>query len=123
LNLESAVWETLVADTDGAYDPDWSPDGQDIAYVQRTGEGNDVWIAPVDGSEPYQLTEFGAVAEPVWSPDGSQIAFIRLVGTEFEIWVADVERGGDGHLQVKDPEKLISAENIDAQSGLSWINP
>lgn len=123
LNLESAVWETLVADTDGAYDPVWSPDGQDIAYVQRVGEGNDIWIAPVDGGEPYQLTDFGAIAEPAWSPDGSQIAYIQLVGTEFEIWVADVERGENGQLQVKDPEKLVSAENIDAQSGLSWINP
>ena len=120
LDLQGGFYKPLVTGTEGAYDPDWSPDGQHIAYIQRTGESNDVWIVPVEGGEPYQLTNVGKAVEPVWSPDGSQIAFIRAVGVNFEVWVVDVEMGPDGRYVASEPEKLFSAENIDASSGLSW---
>jgi len=35
----------------------------------------DVWVANIDGSNPYRLTDVGHVAHPVWSPDDSRIAF------------------------------------------------
>ena len=120
LDLEAGTWKPLVAGTEGAYDPDWSPDGEHIAYIQRSGESNDVWIVPVDGGEPYQLTNVGSAVEPVWSPRGDQIAFIRAVGVNFEVWVVDVELGPDGRYVASKPEKLFSADNIDAASGLSW---
>jgi Tol biopolymer transport system component len=121
LDLESGFYESLVVGTDGAFDPVWSPDGENIAYTQRSGESIDVWITPVDGGEPYQLTQLGTCAEPVWSPDGSQIAFILTVGTEFEVWVMDVEAGSDGRLSASEPKKLFGADNIDSTSGLAWF--
>jgi TolB protein len=123
LDLEAGFFESLVVGTDGAFDPDWSPDGDNIAYIQRSGENLDVWIAPVDGSGPYQLTQLGKCAEPVWSPDGDQIAFILVDGAEFEVWVMDIETGPDGRLSAAEPEELFSADNIDATSGLSWFEP
>lgn len=121
INLRTAEWQELVIDTEGAYDSVWSPDGDNIAYIQRTGETNDVWIVPLDGGEPYQLTDIGACAEPQWSPDGDQIAFMREVDGNFEIWTVDVEEDASGKLTASNPEQLITADNIDAQSGLSWI--
>lgn len=121
LNLDSGVWEPRVAGTDGAYDPDWSPDGENIAYIQRDGESNDVWILPVDGGEPYQLTDVGAAAEPVWSPDGRYIAFMREVDGQFEVWTVELSTHDDGRVTASEPSHLISADNIGAQSGLSWI--
>ncbi len=122
LDLETGIFAPLVVGTEGAYDPDWSPDGDYIAYIQRAGDMNDVWIAPVDGSEPYKLTDVGSAVEPVWSPDGRQIAFVRGVGVEFEVWVVDVSIDSTGRVIASEPEKLFSASNIDATSGLSWFS-
>jgi len=64
-------------------DPQWSPDGQWIAYVTRPtpyaddGVRSDIWIAARDGSGGPRKLAGGAGPEqsPRWSPDGQWIAF------------------------------------------------
>lgn len=124
LDLETAVWEQLVASGDGVYDPVWAPDGESVAFVQRQGDANEIWIAPVGDGEPYQLTSGGNAVEPTWSPDGSHIAFIEQGGPEFQISVVEVTADDDGEYSVVgDPEVIVSEPDIDAQSGLSWNLP
>lgn len=56
--------------------PSWSPNGMQVAYVQYTDNGSDVYIMDADGNIPRQLTSAdGGEWEPVWSPDGAQIAY------------------------------------------------
>lgn len=121
LNLESAIWEQLVFGGEGAFDPAWSPLGSEIAYVQRQGESTDIWIAPTDDGEPYQLTQIGSAVEPEWSPDGDRIVFITQNGPEFEVVVIELTRDSEGRLVASEPERLFTADGIDAPSGLSWI--
>jgi dipeptidyl aminopeptidase/acylaminoacyl peptidase len=56
--------------------PQWSPDGKQIAFVRLDGEKAQVWILPLGGGEAYAATkaEHGASA-PRWSPDGTRILF------------------------------------------------
>jgi dipeptidyl aminopeptidase/acylaminoacyl peptidase/CubicO group peptidase (beta-lactamase class C family) len=56
--------------------PAWSPDGTSVAFLRATGGPAQVWLLPMDGGEPEQLTTLplGAGA-PAWSPDGAKIAF------------------------------------------------
>ena len=122
LELESGIYEALVVGTDGAYDPDWSPDGDNLVYIQDEGDANNIWIAPLSGDSPYRLIEDANAAEPVWSPDGQRIAFVRLVDVEFEVWVVDVETDASGVVTAGEPRRLFSADNIDAPSGLSWFS-
>ena len=122
LNLESAILNPLVVGTEGAFDPDWSPDGDNIVYVQREGKLLNLWIAPVNGDEPYRLLETETAGEPVWSPDGGQIAYMHLVDLNFEVWVVDVEVSPDGVMSATEPRRLFSADGIDSTSGLSWFS-
>jgi Tol biopolymer transport system component len=50
----------------------FSPDGQMIVYI----DGNDMWLAKSDGSEPHKLASLpDFVFEPAFSPNGSVIRF------------------------------------------------
>ncbi len=65
------------------FEPAWSPDGSQIAFVtagpgtiEANGNPPQIWVMDADGSDQRQLTSvpFGAW-RPAWSSDGSQIAF------------------------------------------------
>ena len=58
-----------------SYDPVWSPDGTQVAYVVRGEDSPSVYVANADGSgQPRKLTDGD---NPSWSPDGERIAFTR----------------------------------------------
>jgi len=62
----------LIADTNAATDPAWSPDGKEIAFVGSEG----LMVAQADGSSTRRVFEFPFdVSEPSWSPDGKLLAF------------------------------------------------
>lgn len=104
----------------GAYAPAWSPDGNWIAYIVRTGTENDVWVVPAEGGEPTRLTDLGDVAAPAWSPDGTWLAFLKVDGTSFKAMAVEFSVGPDGVPTAGKPQELFKADHIDAVSGLSW---
>jgi TolB protein len=79
----------------------WSPDGKEIAYVsRRTGTG-DIWVTPVAGGAPRQLTrDIRNDLSPVWSPDGKWIAFVSQRGRQTDLWV--VPAAGGAEIRVTD---------------------
>ena len=80
-------------------DPQVSPDGRWIAYVQtvvdlaanrKTGQ---IWLIPAEGGEARQLTREGSDSRPRWSPDGQSLAFVSTRGGHSQIWILPLSGG------------------------------
>jgi dipeptidyl aminopeptidase/acylaminoacyl peptidase/CubicO group peptidase (beta-lactamase class C family) len=90
--------------------PAWSPDGTRIAFLRAQDGPPQVWLLPVDGGEPEQLTKLplGAGA-PVWSPDGTKIAFAAAVDLH-------AKAGEDDKARARRAGAPIVADRLDYQA-------
>jgi len=70
----------------------WTPDGRALAYsTSRDGISN-IWIQPLDGSPPRQLTDFKSdqIFWFDWSPDGRQLGVSRGAVTSDVVLIKDL---------------------------------
>jgi hypothetical protein len=64
--------------------PRWMPGRRGIGFIDTTTQSN-IWVQPLDGSAPRQLTHFTdgrTIADFIWSPDGAQLAVARAIETD-----------------------------------------
>ena len=72
-------------------DPDWSPDGQRIAFAADDGPQSDpslwtrdLWVSDVNGGQAERVFDCRLPCleadDPAWSPDGQQLAFVAFDG-------------------------------------------
>lgn len=63
----------------------FSPDGSELAYSVAASEKyppkSNVFVAPVGGGKPTQITHDGKSQDPLWGPAG-KIVFVKLLGAE-----------------------------------------
>jgi dipeptidyl aminopeptidase/acylaminoacyl peptidase len=81
-------------------DPQISPDGKQVAYVQTWPDKDAdetrmaVFIAPLDGSSPARrFTQGNKDHTPRWSPDGRYLAFVSDRGEKNQLFLAPVDGG------------------------------
>jgi hypothetical protein len=72
--------------------PQFSPNGQQIAYVKGVGQNLlNIFVINIDGSGDTKLTgitTYGKNAyKPIWSSDGNKIAYSVFDGSQWDIWV------------------------------------
>jgi hypothetical protein len=93
VDLDSGEQQVLLSGPLGPLQPVWSPDGKQIAYVQRSMDKplkagpqvamplGDIWTIDVASGELQQLTFTQAITRPpVWSPAGKLLAFVTAGG-------------------------------------------
>jgi Tol biopolymer transport system component len=79
--------------------PEWSPGGDEIAYLKVAKGVWDVWLMRPDGSDQHRLTSDGGLQPKTalaWSPDGTRLLYQQANG----IWV--VPAGGGASVHVAD---------------------
>ncbi len=77
--------------------PTWSPDGRWLSFEAYYDGDFDLWILPVDGSQPpIQLTNHpGLDLSPAWDPLGRRIAFVSDRAGLPDVFLADLDRADD----------------------------
>jgi TolB protein len=104
-------------------DPDWSPDGLDIAFTSHlvtddpiNSSTAEIYTMRADGtSKPVRLTDNHEEERgPTWSPDGKRILFsCRRGGADFEICVMNADGGGQRQLTDNDVPDLTPSWSPD----------
>jgi dipeptidyl aminopeptidase/acylaminoacyl peptidase len=84
-----------------------SPDGQMLAISDRSPEDQKsrVYVVPLAGGTPRQLTKDGPSYWHGWSPDGKTVAFTGERGGNFDIYTVPVAGG--------EQTRLTTAEGLD----------
>jgi Tol biopolymer transport system component/DNA-binding winged helix-turn-helix (wHTH) protein len=101
---------------DGA--PQYSPDGQKIAFgSSRTGSA-EIWVSDRNGANLIQVTNLGEISgTPRWSSDGRQIAFDSLQEGNRDIYVVSANGGRPRRLTTEPGEDMCPSWSLDGR----WI--
>ena len=96
-NVDGTNVRPLTNISEGACQPDWSPDGMRLVFVSPCAKDADVhansslFLIDADGSNLTHFTSApGGDFEPAWSPDGERIAFTSLRDGYMQIYSIDV---------------------------------
>ena len=75
-----------------AGEPQVSPDGTQVAYIHNVDGDFDIYVVPIDGGTPRNLTDNTETdADPSWLPDGSGIVFTSSVDGDWELFRIDID--------------------------------
>ena len=100
-------------DTYADYDPYYSPDGSQIAWL-RNVSGNDwsIEISNIGGGGYHALIDDGNInSKPDWSSDGALIYFHRLIfGTDKAFGIWSINPDGTGLHEVLAPKGTVGYE-------------
>jgi len=84
-------FDLLVNAGSGTPNVRWMPDGRAVAYIASQGGVSNIWVQPIDGGPPKQLTDL-TTGRIFWfdiSRDGKQLALSRGTQTSDVVLMKD----------------------------------
>ena len=95
--------------------PQWSPDGEQLAFVKgEVGGIQAIYVVVADGSRDQQRLA-DTVSAPSWSPDGARIAYAKADGDEVALYTI----AADG----TDARRLVAIRGWQNQSPNGEVDP
>ena len=103
----------------GGGNPQFSPDGQQVAFQSDSSGTGEIWICDRDGSHARQLTHMGAIVSGFarWSPDGKNIVFHSRPKGLASLYVISVEGGPARRLDTGEVDDVSPSWSRDGK----WI--
>jgi Tol biopolymer transport system component/DNA-binding winged helix-turn-helix (wHTH) protein len=92
----SAAPQRLIASISSDRQPHADVGSQRVVFTSRRSGHQEVWLVPIDGSNPRALTQLaGVTAAPTLSPDGKFVAFLGTCGEgkRYGLCMVDIEAG------------------------------
>ena len=90
INADGTGLKQLMNIPGADFEPDWSPDGERIAFTSLRDGKKQIYVLNLDSLVVTRLTDLdinNENSQPAWSPDGKQIAYMmKRVGTH-QLWV------------------------------------
>lgn len=90
----------LISSTQFEGNPQYSPNGDKIAFESDRSGNPEIWLSNSDGLNHVQVTSLGHpyAGNPRWSPDGTRIVFDSRVEGHRDLFGMDVEEGAPRRL-------------------------
>jgi len=107
--LKSTRWE---------YEADFSPDGNEVAFVSARSGSPEVWLADQDGKNLRKLTNLGSagLTNLRWSPDGQKLAFNALQQGRSVVMIVTTRGAEPRILTLEGQSELFSSWSQDGNS-------
>ncbi len=113
-------FDLIVADSDGQNEqsaltsrepiisPEWSPDGNRLAYVSFENRKPQIWVHEIYTSKRTLVANFkGSNSAPAWSPNGRELAVVLTLSGGSQIYVVPATGG--------EPRRLATSTAIDTE--------
>jgi Tol biopolymer transport system component/DNA-binding winged helix-turn-helix (wHTH) protein len=100
--------QKLISSTQVDAGPQFSPDGNTIAFQSDRSGVFEIWLSNRDGTDVRQLTHFGVAwtGTPRWSPDGKFVVFDSRPKGDADIFTIDAQ-GGPPQRITNDPSNEV----------------
>ena len=98
VSLSHSTWQD--------YNPQFSFDGEKVAFISRRSGFTEVWVCDKDGTNARQVTSLkrGFTDSPRWSPDGCWITFTSPQGANRDVYIVP-GAGGDARAVAAGPSE------------------
>ncbi len=111
--------ERLIASTQWDRQPQFSPDGERIAFVSTRSGHSEIWMSNAEGSSPIQLTSFAGphTSQPRWSPDGQRLVFVSRPEGQADLYVVEASGAPPRRLTTHPLDEMAPSWSADGR----WI--
>lgn len=118
-HFKDVLPEELVVSTRSQFDPQYSPDGNRVAFLSDRSGSEEIWTAASNGQTPSQLSHIAGppTGSPSWSHDGSEIAFDTRLNGNPDVWVIPAGGGAARRVTISSAEDVVPSWSSDGK----WI--
>jgi Tol biopolymer transport system component len=111
--------DSVVSSTQWDMQPQFSPEGNRIAFISTRSGNAEIWTAGADGANPIQLTSLGGphTSQPRWSPDGEHLVFVSRPEGQADLYTVAVSGTPPRRLTSHELDEMAPSWSADGR----WI--